>query len=283
MAALYAFARITDDLGDSNTSNDDKRDRLFRWQSNVHEFVGAGRRCEAAEGNGAHTMLWPALADTVQRFQIPAQLLDDIVKGVQMDVGPVSITDWPQLNDYCYHVASAVGLACTCIWQSRPALPSQAAIDCGIAFQLTNILRDVREDALQGRIYIPICELERFGCDRATWLSGKPNGDWAGCINSVACRASELYLSGWQTALFLHADGRRMFSLIWRTYRQLLNRVVCSTHTLWSGSRITVPKATQFKLAISHFVPWWYQILPAPVPVFAPPGTEVIRGRFTSQ
>lgn len=261
MAAWYTFARLTDDLGDGEESELAKRERLAHWRKCVDEIFRLGRPPDRRDD---FTLLWPALVDTVDRFCIPVNLLDDIIVGVQMDVGQVSFSDWPQLYEYCYHVASAVGIACTHIWEAQQPLPVQFPIDCGIAFQLTNILRDVREDAQRARIYVPTCELERFDCQPSGWLKGEPNGDWQGCIEAIAQRAAQLYASGWSTAEYLPTDSRKMFSLIWRTYYQLLEQVVKSKDQLWTDKRIVVPKRARWRLAVSHFAPWWYRQLPDP-------------------
>jgi phytoene synthase len=113
---------------------------------------------------------------------------------------------------------------------------------------LTNILRDLREDAARNRIYLPLSELERFGCDPQSWLAGKPCGDWLGLIDSVIARARELYLSGAQTIDHLPARGARMFWLMWSSYRELLEAIERHKADLWNGQRIRLSRCQRMTL-----------------------------------
>ncbi len=141
---------------------------------------------------------------------------------------------WEEVDKYSYHVASTVGLACTRIWQAADTLPKSPPIDCGLAFQLTNILRDLREDAARNRIYLPLSELTAFGCDEASWLSGNPQGDWQGLVRSVILRARAFYESGKHTIDHLPRPGKRIFGLMWSTYHDLLNTIDRQQSQLWS-------------------------------------------------
>src|SRR5207249_1402105 len=140
MDALYAFSRVTDDLADEPGNPAAKREGLDRWRASL-----AG----ALAGRFAHP-IHAALCDTIRRFQVPPQLLFDVIDGVEMDLEPVRFAGFAELYRYCYRVASAVGLACVRVWGIRPGVtwaeaeaPAEAA---GIAFQLTNILRDLRSE-----------------------------------------------------------------------------------------------------------------------------------------
>jgi phytoene synthase len=212
-----------------------------------------------------YSLLWPALCNTAERYAIPHELLFGIIDGVEMDLGPVRIADWDELTEYSYYVASTVGLACTRLWGAKVTLPRQSAIDCGIAFQITNILRDLREDAARGRIYVPATQLQRFGCSAANWLRCQPDVDWFGCVDAMIARARQLYDNGWRTSEHLNDEGQRMFSLMWRTYRELLDEIDRSKASLWSGSPIRVSRWKKMKLAISHFLPNLYRRLPEPI------------------
>src|SRR5439155_15301719 len=119
---------------------------------------------DALAGDGGAWPGLPALADTVARHAIPAPLLHAVIEGVSMDLQPRGFATFPELADYCYHVASVVGLSCLHIWGycSEGGQAERFAERCGIALQLTNILRDVRDDARDGRIYLPRADLARF-------------------------------------------------------------------------------------------------------------------------
>jgi len=290
MYALYAFARITDDLSDGDLSDGDlsdgdlsdgnfgnavqspilKRSLLDAWMQQTESIaIGSVRETamgpEPARQFALSELLWPALRHTLQTYSIPKRLLVDIVRGVQMDLDHRPPKDWPELEDYCYHVASAVGLACTHIWQADKSMPERAAIDCGIAFQLTNILRDLATDARMGRIYLPLSELERFGIDSPQWLAGSPNGDLRGLIQAVGERTEKLYASGWDTIRYLPPASRRLFSLMWRYYHALLREVLRNDDQLWETPRMRIPRLVRARLAAQHFIAPWYWVLPSPV------------------
>jgi phytoene synthase len=264
MFALYAFARITDDLGDSTAdAADDLQARsatLGAWQALLETRLPppatasqsatgtAPENARAAADLSRFALLWPALRETVIQYHIPTELLHDLVQGVMMDLDEVRFSDWTGVDRYCYHVASTVGLACTCIWQAADALPRRQAIDCGLAFQLTNILRDLREDAGRQRIYLPLSELERFGCDPQLWIAGRPDGDWLGLVDSVIARTRELYRSGAQTIDYLPAGGARMFWLMWSSYRELLEAIDRQKADLWNGKRVRVSRCKRLAL-----------------------------------
>jgi 15-cis-phytoene synthase len=206
--------------------------------------------------------LWAGLREAIGRFQIPVELLDDIITGVECDLEPVRLRDQAELDRYCYHVASAVGLACTHIWQARPGLSRQAAIDCGIAFQLTNILRDIREDAERGRIYLPLEELEAHRCAPETWLAGRPEGDWQNLVRDNIRRARRLYASGWRTIEHLPPAGAKMFSLMWHSYAGLLSEVESHVERLWDGPRITLARGQRLRLVATHFLNFGSRLKP---------------------
>ncbi|HEY2895309.1 MAG TPA: phytoene/squalene synthase family protein, partial [Pirellulales bacterium] len=152
MCALYAFLRRTDDLGDSAAPAAERRGALVDWR---HALV----ECQA--GIYADPIL-PALAHTVRTFSIPLEYLHAVIDGIETDLEPVAYESFDQLEEYCYRVASVVGLACLRIWGSIHPSAERPARQCGIAFQLTNILRDLGEDAARGRVYLPREDMDRF-------------------------------------------------------------------------------------------------------------------------
>ena len=154
MCALYTFMRLTDDLGDSEAPVAARRDALLEWRRKLDHVLAGGR----PDANW-----WLALADTVQRYSVPPQTLHAVVDGVTSDLDTCRYETFAELYQYCYQVASVVGLACVRVWGTEDAQTDQLAEWCGVAFQLTNILRDLREDHERGRIYLPGEDLKRFG------------------------------------------------------------------------------------------------------------------------
>ena len=153
MCALYSFLRVADDLADGPGAVADRRGPLADWR----------RRLDAALGGDYTHPLHPAFHQTVRRFGVPPAYLHAVIDGVEMDLDAVRFETFADLYPYCYRVASAVGLACIHIWGFTGEQAKVYAEAAGVAFQLTNILRDLGEDAGRGRVYLPCEDLERFG------------------------------------------------------------------------------------------------------------------------
>lgn len=277
MMALYAFARLADDAADDVAAlpgNEVKPVRSeFEWSADKwHAWIDALPVAHdgsiAAPSDACLECLKPieaALADSVRRFSIPLSTLHDLILGVAMDVEEkVQLANWGETRKYCLHVASSVGVACLSIWAKEIGVPPDAAVvyaanDCGVAFQLTNILRDLAEDAQRGRIYLPADELRRFGIDPNNWLqisrlglNGTTElGDWRGVMRLQIERAKALYESGWQVADNISLDGKRMFSLMWHTYRALLAKIEKSPESVWS-ERVRLSKWDKLVLVKNH-------------------------------
>jgi len=215
MQALYAFARGCDDIADSDTPLNHRQTRLTHWREQVRS---------ALAGHSDDPVL-TALADTVSRFVVPKHLIWRILDGVEMDLEHHGYATYADLRRYCEHVASAVGLACLAIWGCRDDEAILPAADCGVAFQLTNILRDVQPDARAGRVYLPCDELARFGCAPIDWLGPVGTEPLRKLLSFQCQRASGLFDAGLRTERFLDRGPKRVFHLMWTMYRSLLSRI----------------------------------------------------------
>jgi phytoene synthase len=144
-----------------------------------------------------------------------------------MDLDHAGFETFSELREYCLHVASAVGIACLAIWNCRDERATQPATDCGVALQLTNILRDLGEDAALGRSYLPREDLARYGCQPLSCGHDLPPDcdRWCELIQFQCRRAAQLYASSIQTERFLAGSGRRLFRLMHATYRALLTKI----------------------------------------------------------
>ncbi len=277
MMALYAFARLADDATDA-APNPSASWCVNDWHLWIDRLTDASRP-GPREANLPTELssVRPALADAVQRFSIPINMLHEIVRGVDMDMTPTEYRSWDALRQYCFRVASAVGICCTAIWSSGPPratddLTWQAAVDCGLAFQLTNILRDLREDAQRGRLYLPTDDLARFGIDRAEalkFLSAHPasalpsTGGWNGLLTVQCERAKALFNRGWAVSRSLEPDGRRMFSLMWHTYRNLLAQIERDPVAVFR-QRQRLSFGSRSSLIAQHlFTPWFSKVIKA--------------------
>jgi len=215
MCALYAFLRRTDDVGDSPDPVAARRSALCGWRSAL----------EAALAGRFDDPLMPALMDTVARYRIPPRHLFEVIDGVQMDLTIGRYATFAELEHYCHHVASAVGLACIRIWgfHSDEALPAARA--CGVAFQLTNILRDLGEDAARGRIYLPEEDLERFGYRADELMAGMRDDRFRRLIEFEVDRAESCYRQAAALQQWLSPSGRRVFGAMFTTYERLLHEI----------------------------------------------------------
>ena len=281
MTALYAFSRLADDAtdGDSDPKAPDQRWQAEDWLEWIDglDQNASPRRLESLEA------IRLALADSVERFAIPKELLKQIVLGVDQDSRPESIEHYDQLQSYMYRVASAVGLSCMAIWSTK-GVPlagtseHRMAVDCGHAFQLTNILRDLVEDAQRGRMYLAQEDLVRFGFHRDSLIEAlrgsdvarrgqgvEKLGDWKGLMRLYCQRAEGCYDQARGLVSHLDADGQRMFAMIWQTYHQIFKQIQGDPSSPLVG-RPSLGLPQKIKLYVSHAFTPWFRSLRAPEP-----------------
>ncbi|GAA4426918.1 phytoene/squalene synthase family protein [Bremerella cremea] len=213
MYALYAFFRHTDDLADAEGT--DQSIQLLAWRQQL----------EAALADDYLDARLPALVDTVRRYEIPPQYLFESIDGVESDLTRTRFADFPELKHYCYQVASAIGLSCLPIWGIRPNFNREAAIAAGIAFQLTNILRDIREDAQRGRIYLPQDELAQFDVSEQSLLEGTLSPGFEPMMRFQIERAESLFAQAQDLCSDLQPEGRSIYDAMTETYHHLLVQI----------------------------------------------------------
>lgn len=253
MEALYAFARHTDDLGDSLLAPAERAVALGGWRSALEAaLAGDGE----ASGDQTARLLLPAVVDTVVRFGIPPQHLHAIVDGQEMDLARTTYETFDELSAYCEKVASAVGLACLHIWGFRDSAALEPARRCGLAFQVTNILRDVREDALRGRVYLPQADLRACGYTIEELRERRAGAAFVQLMELEIGRAEDLYAACGQLAPLLHADGRRIFGMMSDTYRRLLH-VIAGAPAAVLERRVRLTRLEKLRIAAGWFLlPW---------------------------
>ena len=227
LSAVYAFMRHSDDLSDEpGLSPAEREERLTAWRDALHR---------AAAGGHAEDPVLVALADAQRRFQIPLELFDRLVEGTAMDVAPprgeaLRYRTFDELRLYCYHVASVVGLICIRIFGYHDPAAEELAEQCGLAFQLTNIIRDVKEDAAMGRVYLPEEDLERFGRSAAELAPEQlKNGFDAASFRPVlefeAQRAREFYRAAERLLPLIDSESRPALWVLVEIYRRLLEKI----------------------------------------------------------
>jgi phytoene synthase len=255
ICAIYAFMRKADDLSDDESlSRDERRRRLAEWQ---REWRAASRGGDTADP------IFLAVRDATERFAIPLVLLDELVAGTTMDLNqnldslpesteiPDTYATFDDLYRYCYLVASVVGLVCIRTFGYQDPRAEKLAEETGIAFQLTNILRDVAEDAARNRVYLPLDELAAHGVSIHSLLhrapGAPPTANERALLAAIAVRAEEYYNSAQRLLPLIDRESRPALWVLVAIYHGLLNRIRRSNYDVFSR-RASVPMPQ--KLAI---------------------------------
>jgi phytoene synthase len=209
MCAVYAFARQVDDIGDGSEPPDRKQSLL------------ADARDELASDNGGQMRL--ALADAEQRFALPHDALTDLIAGVEMDVRGDTYATFDELVVYCRRVAGSIGRLCVAIFgASDMTTAAPLADDLGVAMQLTNILRDVREDLDRGRVYLPAEDLSHFGCED---LQNPPSDAFSRMMAFEVQRTREWFDRGLGLLSLIDGRSASCVSAMTGIYRRILERI----------------------------------------------------------
>ena len=269
MCAVYAFMRKADDLCDDESKTLElRRTELSAWVAQWHQADRLQMDTAVAEDP-----IFPALLDTKARFHIPSQLLDQLIAGTAMDLNAATHTNgsldtyatFAELYQYCYLVASVVGLVCIRIFGYEDPQAESLAEQTGIAFQLTNILRDVREDAERHRIYLPLDQLARYDVqpDEIMRLSSGEamQQKHRAMLAETAQKAEEFYAAAGSLIKFIEPDSRPALWVLVTIYHRLLLRIESADYDVFS-SRISVPAYEKVLLLAQGIVRvLWHRIL----------------------
>jgi len=263
MCAVYAFMRKADDLADDETMFlGERREAMAAW-------LGAWRAARA--GGATDDPVFIALNDTQERFAIPDELLEQLVQGTTMDLYPSGDASaiqthatFDDLYKYCYLVASVVGLVCIRIFGYKDARAEKLAEETGVAFQLTNILRDVKEDVERGRIYIPREMMVRFNVsmERVQALAGgaRIERNERAMLCALSSQAWVYYAAAEKLAPMIDKDSRAAFEVLVKIYSGLLKRIDARTGDVFS-KRASVPTAVKLRiLAMGLVQSFWNRV-----------------------
>jgi len=211
MCAIYAFMRYCDDLSDETGTT--TLETMATWRAELER---------ALAGEFGEHPVWPAFHDTVRRYRIPHQYFYDMIDGVSSDLTPQVVRTFDDLYRYCYRVASVVGLTIIHIFGFQDPRALELAEKCGIAFQLTNILRDVQEDIGLGRVYLPEEDLRRFGVDPGA-IAYSPG--FFELMKFEAGRARTFYDEAMPLIRMVHRESRASLWALIQIYYRLLRRI----------------------------------------------------------
>jgi 15-cis-phytoene synthase len=256
LCAVYAFMRQADDISDDPKLSDaEKRLKLEAWMEAFHAIDS---------GKPTDDPVLLALSDAKRRFKIPAHLLEKLVYGTSMDLQDENATQatpgqpvvmyrsFQDLYQYCYHVASVVGLVCICIFGYQHPRAEKLAERTGIAFQLTNIIRDVKEDAAMGRVYLPAEDLKQFKVS-ASDLTGAPDMQLMKPLLMLeADRARDFYKSGIELLNYIDEDSRPALWTLVTIYSRLLEKIAKQDYNVF-GEKVRLTTGEKLKVLAKGF------------------------------
>jgi len=249
LAALYAFMRLVDDVADIGENLETTQRGLAKWRAAFDEAVTG--RSQFFDGTAVRPVgealygeveVLPALVDTMRRYNMPARYLHDLISGAEMDLTVKSYPTFDRLREYCYRVAGTVGLTCTHVFGYRDPRALDLAERLGLAFQLTNIIRDVHEDAALGRVYIPEEDLARYGVAPEDFSRNEATLGVREVLRFEADRAWRIYEECSELLDLVDADSRGALWLLVHTYSALLARIESVDFAVF-GERVRLSKA----------------------------------------
>ncbi len=224
MFALYAYMRLVDDIADREDGRSvaQRTLELEDWRKLTHEAVG-GEDHAADDVTGD---IWPAFSEMARGHKLPAHLFDAVIAGQQRDLTPAAFETFGQLHEYCYQVAGVVGLASIHIWGFEGGEETEKlAVARGVALQLTNILRDLREDAQRGRVYLPQEDLKAMGVDPDDLRYGRGGDAFNRLMRFQIERAEAFYAKSSGLEARVAADSRPTLTAMTEIYHRLLHKV----------------------------------------------------------
>ena len=237
MCAIYVFMRECDDRSDGP---DAALEKVVQWRAELDA---------ALAGDVPDHPVWPAFADTARRYKIPARYFHEMIDGVASDFETKTIATFDELYRYCYLVASIVGLTIIHIFGFEDPKALELAEKCGVAFQLTNILRDVREDAASGRVYLPSEDLARFGVHLEELNQSRLTPSLRDLLQFEATRARSYYDESRPLLGLVHRDSRTALWALMEIYRRLLDRIQVEGYPVLER-RVTLPAREKIGIAL---------------------------------
>jgi len=248
--AAYAFCRHCDDTVDEETSTDAKLKALSDLQANL----------DSTYSGSASSPVYVALADVARNYDIPQEYFQEIILGVESDLVKDRFQNFDELKEYCYRVASVVGLICLQIFGYEDDRAKEYAVDLGLAMQLTNIIRDVREDLDMGRVYLPQDEMARFGYSEDDLRNGVRNEAFLELMRFQSQRAREYFDRGFKLLPYLSRRSRACPAVLGALYSKVLDRIEASDYNVLE-SRVSLSKAEKIGITAKT---WLGSMLPLP-------------------
>jgi phytoene synthase len=237
---VYAFCRLLDDVVDEDQTGRNPYAELKYWRDEIESCYRGSPTSEFGE----------RLLVSIEEFDLPKQPFLDLIDGMEMDLKWHSYQSFADLREYCYRAASAVGLICIEIFGYESARTREYAVNLGLALQLTNILRDLKEDIARGRIYIPLEDLERFGYSERDLRSSLYNAPFIELMKFEHARAASYFEKA--AASLPDGDRASMFAaeIMGAIYKELLDQIPAVQFDVFRN-RLTVSKSRRLRIAFS--------------------------------
>lgn len=248
ITALYAFCREVDDIADAEMDNNIKRVKLEWWRSEIERLFS---------GTPTHPVTF-ALSNPVKLFNLEKIYFLEIINGMEMDLDKVRFNTFEELNLYCYRVAGVVGLLAASIFGYKNPQTLEYAKKLGLALQLTNIIRDVYEDSLRDRIYLPLDELKNFGVSEATIFNREQNEAFQSLIKFQAERSHQLYQDAFNTLPMQDRYSQKTGIIMAAIYENTLNEMELDGLQVLKH-KVMIPAFRKIIIAIKTYLKeWWF-------------------------
>ena len=246
--AAYAFCRLCDDSVDQDVPISEK----LRLLDELRE------RLSATYSGNANGPVFTALAHAIDIYEIPEEYFQEVVSGVEMDLTKSRYQDFDELRTYCYRVASVVGLICIQIFGYSNVRAKEYAVDLGLAMQLTNILRDIKEDMDRDRVYLPLNEMEDYGCSIEDMAEGVVNQPFLDFMSFQTRRARQYFESGFKLPPYLSRRSRACPAVLGQIYSHILDRIEARDFDVFNG-RVSLSSREKYMVTAQT---WMKSLLP---------------------
>lgn len=247
LCALYAFMRHVDDISDEPGALEAKQRGLRELRAEMDL---------ALSGSGPSGSFWPAFCHTVATYKIPPRYLHDLISGAEMDLTISYYETFGALREYCYRVAGTVGLCCVHVFGFSDPRAPELAERLGIAFQLTNILRDLPKDYAMGRVYLPREDFRKFGCDPRQIGDQQSSPELAALLRFEAERAWEFYREGWNLLNLVNDDSRSALWALARIYSGILEKIEARNYAVLAPPPARLTTAEKIWILVRARIGW---------------------------
>ena len=246
LSAVYAFVRHCDDISDNEGTTTEKRQNFAKTREWLEQAI---------RGDFIDHPTLPALRDTVRHYRIPVEYFRQVIQGTEMDLTISRYQTFEELSRYCYHVASAVGLICLHIFEFHEARAKAHAIACGVAFQLTNILRDITEDLERDRLYLPLEDLRHFNYTREDLVSKVMDERFRALMAFEVKRTETYYRKARPLLRMIARNSRPAFWAMLESYQTLLRYIKEQRYNVLD-KRIKLKSRDKWRIALQSLRYW---------------------------